>query len=100
MVLALVVDVSNRSRHVGRADAERAVSFLPDEILFATLLIHPSRRICLQLLHCNRQGKRGWQPKQEMHVVLCATDGVGLKPDVLRDAPQVCPEFRLRGGCN
>jgi hypothetical protein len=96
MVLLLVLNVPNYRRHLGPADAAREIPLLPFKP-HSGMVIHPSRRICLQHLHGLRYAESWPHLNKSMCVVLDACDGDRVHAMSFCDTRLVRPQFRLEG---
>jgi hypothetical protein len=94
VMLLLITDVVSHCITIRCADTEGGVSGLPCKE-FRSVLVHPARAVCFELLGEFRDGDFGREFDEKMNVVVNASDLDGLAFKILCDAVEVCPEFWL-----
>lgn len=93
----LPLNVANRVRDTGDADAECAVTFLPTKIpMVGERLVNPFRGIAFQELDGFRDRKRRRNRNERMNVVFNAADGNRLHLIFPRDTADVRPKTLLQ----
>ncbi len=96
MMFFLHLDVLNQSTDVCRADRERTIPALPCELCYS-LLLHPFRRVGLQVRKQFRQTLRRMQPHCKMDMVRRAASAKAITLPVSRYRSQICMKPTTNG---
>ncbi len=76
MPLLLVEDIGSGTLKVASANGKCTVTFLPGKPKHAQFFMNPTRRYALQTLHHVRQSMCWLQPRENMHMISNAADGM------------------------
>ena len=92
VMFGLVGDILRYRRPRRRADGEGRISFLPRKISHAAGGLHPNGGCFFQFTHEIAQSGRGFQPKQQMHMVGYPAHPLGESAETFDGAAKVFVE--------
>ena len=91
LILNVMLDAASRRR----ADRERRVTFLPEEMPVADFVMHPGRRGFFQFAHHVGKTVRGFESEEQMNMIVYAADNLRNAAQPANRAAKIIVQARL-----